>query len=90
MSKSNENATTISLARWLDRVRRSLPPGVDLGLSPAEEVALLDLARVAAHASERIAAPLSTFLAGVALGSLAPDQRAQRLADLVRELEGRG
>ena len=35
-------------------------------VTPDEQTALLDLARVAAHTSERISAPISTFLVGVA------------------------
>lgn len=88
MAMPDGTAATVSLSEWLDRIRRSLPPGSDLRLSPAEQHALLDLARVAAHTSERIAAPLSTFLAGVALGGLPPEKRVGRLTDLVRELEG--
>ena len=90
MATPSETAATISLVDWLERIRRSLPPGGDLRLSPAEQRALLDVARIAAHASERIAAPLSTFLAGVALGALPPQERAGRLTDLVRELQTAG
>ena len=71
---------TRSLADWLALLRDEL--GADdarLQLSPAEERALLDLARIAAHASERIAAPLTTFLAGVALADLPSTERAERV-----------
>jgi len=48
-------------ADWLERVAEAL--GVTAP-DPAEREALLDLAGVAARASERIAAPLSCWLAG--------------------------
>lgn len=77
---------TITVGEWLDRVRASLDSSADLSLTTAEEQALLGLARVAAHASERIAAPLSTYLAGVALGGLPPEGRANALAKLLQDL----
>lgn len=46
---------------WLDRFADALSvPRLD----PAEAEALLDLARVVAHGTERTNAPLATFLAG--------------------------
>jgi len=81
---------TVSLGAWLERLRGQLSDGATLAISPPEVTALLDLARVAAHTSERIAAPLSTFLVGVAIGSLPGDVRAARIAELVRHLEQGG
>ncbi|GGI05186.1 DUF6457 domain-containing protein [Egicoccus halophilus] len=52
-----------------------------------ERAALLDLARIAAHTSERWTAPLSTFVAGVALADLPADERARRLRALVDDLD---
>lgn len=78
---------TVSLDAWLERLRGQLPAGISLTISSAESAALLDLARVAAHTSERIAAPLSTFLVGVAFGGLPEGVRAARIAELVRSLE---
>ncbi|MGH6655032.1 MAG: DUF6457 domain-containing protein [Actinocrinis sp.] len=40
----------------------------ELALDAAQQQALLELARVAAHSVARPAAPLTTFLAGYALG----------------------
>ena len=77
---------TVSLDAWLERLRGQLPDGATLAISPREVTALLDLAREAAHTSERIAAPLSTFLVGVAFGGLPGDVRAARIAELVRHL----
>jgi hypothetical protein len=41
----------------------------ELALSAEQQSALLDLARTAAHSVARPAAPLTTFLAGYALGA---------------------
>jgi hypothetical protein len=52
---------------WLTRLSAEL--GIaDLDLDSDAVQTLLDLARDAAHEVERIAAPLSTFLVGVAVG----------------------
>ena len=58
MDQSNE------LEEFLERVRSLLgpnPPAVGAG----EVEAILELARVAAHSSERRAAPVTTYLAGL-------------------------
>jgi hypothetical protein len=88
--ESTPDEATLSLAEWMERLRAALPPGSDTGtdLSPEEERLILDLARVAAHTSERIAAPLTTFVAGLALAGLAPAERAHRLRELLAHLEG--
>ena len=78
----------MTLAEWLEALRARLgATDARLELTPAEERALLELARVAAHSSERIAAPLTTFIAGVALADLPAAERAERLDSLVAELE---
>ena len=51
----------IPLALWLEKLGGILGPSGGPGLSEEEQTALLDIARIAAHTSERIAAPLSTF-----------------------------
>jgi hypothetical protein len=73
-------------AEWLDRLRTELGDDPRLALSAEEERLLLDLARIAAHSSERIAAPLGTFLAGVALAALPQAEREDRLRGLVEAL----
>jgi hypothetical protein len=58
----------------------------ELGVTPltdAEVEALLDLAGVAAHASERLAAPLTCFLVGRA--GMAPDEALARANRMVGE-----
>jgi hypothetical protein len=79
---------TLSLAAWMDRLRASLAAEGDprTDLSTEEERLILDLARVAAHTSERIAAPLTTFVAGLALAGLTPEDRARRLRELLEKL----
>lgn len=77
----------MTMAEWLERLRTELGGDERLGLSTAEERLLLDLARIAAHSSERIAAPLTTYLAGVALADLAPQERVARLQALVERLD---
>ena len=81
-------APAIAAEAWLEMVRQLLSGDAGtLPLDAAERAALLDLARVAAHTSERIAAPLSTYLAGLALASIPAAERAERIAALVRRLE---
>ena len=80
--------TGLTLDAWLDRVRRALgaaDPGI--GLGPDERDAILDLARVAAHTSERIAAPLTAFILGAALRDLDPTARIERIRALTAALE---
>jgi hypothetical protein len=75
-----------ALEEFLERVRSLLgpnPPAVE----PGEVEAVLELARVAAHASERRAAPVTTYLAGLVLGGAAPEAREAFLDDLVVKLE---
>lgn len=67
------------LEQWLHdaAVELGLPPGLDRDL-------LLDLARDVAHGVARPAAPLTTYLLGVAVGRGAdPAEVAARLAALV-------
>ncbi|MFH1474446.1 MAG: DUF6457 domain-containing protein, partial [Chloroflexota bacterium] len=63
------------------------PADVVDGAGPAERAVLLDLARIAAHRGERIAAPITTYLAGVAFASLDPAERLARLRALAAALE---
>ena len=49
-------------------------------INPAEAQAVLDLARVVAHGSQRRYAPVAAYAAGLAIGvGTDPDQRAERL-----------
>lgn len=85
MASTNEQGE-VSVAEWLEGVREGLPSTNDLALGPDDERELLDLARIAAHRSERIAAPLTTFLVGVALADLPAADRTERIARLKARL----
>jgi hypothetical protein len=61
---------------WIDAVRDAL--GLDV---PVDVDAILDVARVAAHNVARPAAPVTTFLLGVAVARGADLTDAQRLVD---------
>jgi hypothetical protein len=71
---------------WFELLRAQLPATAPAP-SDAEVDALLDLARVAAHTSERWAAPVSTFVAGVALAAEDPADRVERIRELTARLE---
>ena len=75
----------MELDQWLAAVasRLDLPGGP---LTETEVSVLLDLARDAAHEVERVAAPLTTFLAGVAVGrGLSLEDAARTLTNLLAE-----
>lgn len=76
----------LALGAWLDRLSTLLSASAPQ-VTPAEQAAILDLARIAAHASERIAAPISTYLVGLAFASLEPRERAGALHEIVTRLE---
>jgi hypothetical protein len=79
---------TLDLEAWLTRLDPHLPAGVVAEAGADERAVLLDLARIAAHGSERIAAPITTYLAGVAFADLPRAERLARLRELARALEG--
>jgi hypothetical protein len=73
--------------RWIEAACAEL--GLDPGQVPVK--AVLDLARDAAHQVERPAAPLTTFLLGLAVGAGAPlADAARQLADLAARWEPSG
>jgi uncharacterized protein DUF6457 len=74
------------LHEYLERVRSLLGPNPP-SVAEGEVEAILELARVAAHSSERRAAPVTTYLAGLVLGGAAPEAREAFLDDLVVKLE---
>jgi Domain of unknown function (DUF6457) len=67
---------------WLTEVAE-ITGRPELDLSAEQQALVLDLAREAAHGVARPAAPLTTFLAGYALGS---EGGLGRLGELVFEL----
>lgn len=74
---------------WLDELATALP-GPDVAIGEAERDVLLDLARIAAHTSERWTAPISTFVAGLALAHSAPQERLELLRRVVERLDDPG
>jgi hypothetical protein len=82
---NDANPPTIPLEEWMAAVGRRLPDTTDV-LTPGEISALLELAREAAHRSERKVAPLTTFLAGVAFGSIHAPEREARIRQLTEAL----
>ncbi|HEX6075918.1 MAG TPA: DUF6457 domain-containing protein [Micromonosporaceae bacterium] len=72
-----------TLEDWTDAVRRRL--GLDADL---DEALVLDLAREAAHGVARPAAPITTFLFGVAVARGAdPRTTAEKIIELARGWE---
>jgi hypothetical protein len=74
------------LNEFLERVRSLLGPNPPV-VGQGEIEAILELARVAAHSSERRAAPVTAYLAGLVLAGAAPEAREAFLDDLVVRLE---
>jgi hypothetical protein len=72
---------------WFEQLRAALPDGVSTVFTDDERAALLDLARVAAHTSERWTAPVSTFLVGLAYADAAPTDRAAAIRALVERFD---
>lgn len=72
---------------WLDRLATTLGPELLAELGLEERVALLDLARIAAHRSHRSAAPITTYLVGLSLASSSRADRLTRLHELARRLD---
>jgi hypothetical protein len=72
---------------WFAQLLNALP-GEARPVTEDERVALLDLARVAAHTSERWTAPVSTFLIGLAYADATPSERAAEVRELVARFDG--
>lgn len=87
MPEDRPTRESIPLTQWFETLGGILGPSGGPGLSEEEQAALLDIARIAAHDSERIAAPLTTFLAGVAYAGLSTTERAAALRALAERLD---
>ncbi|MEY3019784.1 MAG: hypothetical protein RLZZ272_768 [Actinomycetota bacterium] len=90
---TSDPSTSLTPDAWFARVAAALDEHhgsasvADGGtVDAATRDALLDLARIAAHSSERWTAPVTTWLVGIALAGSSPAERAARLAGLVAEL----
>jgi hypothetical protein len=71
---------------WLEQLRSALP-GDPAAVTDEEREALLDLARVAAHTSERWTAPVTTFLVGLAYATTPAADRAEAVRALVERFD---
>jgi hypothetical protein len=83
-------SAAVPLDAWLERVRAELgtesPP-----LANAEREALLELTRLAAHTSERVAGPFTVYALGMAVAGLPEEDRLERIRSLAEGLApGRG
>lgn len=80
---------SIPMDEWLRRLAAATGPSAD-GVSVAtdERRAILEIARVAAHTSERVAAPISTYLLGLAMAAIPTDRRAAELERIRRAVGG--
>ncbi|HYT25981.1 MAG TPA: DUF6457 domain-containing protein [Actinomycetota bacterium] len=74
------------MEEFLEKVRGLLGPDAPT-VGEGEVEAVLELARVAAHASERRAAPVTAYMVGLAVAGAAPEAREAFLDDLVVKLE---
>lgn len=75
----------MTLKEWLEAAGAALDVA-DVNLDDDAVQTLLDLARDAAHEVERVAAPLTTFLVGVAVGrGAALESAAARTTELLLE-----
>jgi len=73
----------VTLVEWADLVRAELELDESERLDRADVDRVLDLAKDAAHSVARPAAPLTTFLMGIAVGRGAdPQEVAARLSRL--------
>jgi hypothetical protein len=72
---------------WIADFAGRLPGGAAAVPSAEEQRFILELSRIAAHASERIAAPIISYMVGIVLAPLDEAARTEELARLVAELE---
>ena len=68
------------MKRWIDAVQKELDLAVEI-----DEGAILDVARDAAHTIERKAAPITTYLLGIAVAGGADAKEAtEKIATLAK------
>ena len=76
------------LDAWLEQVRDELGAESPT-FADAEREALLELTRLAAHTSERVAGPLTVYALGMAVAGLKVDDRLERIRSLAARLASR-
>jgi hypothetical protein len=78
----------MAMDEWLRRLADAAGPTPEpLTISVVEQRLLLDIARVAAHTSERVAAPISTYLVGLMMATVSPELRGQELDRIRRAID---
>jgi hypothetical protein len=77
-----------SAHEWIPSFAERLLGDRDALPTAEEQRLILELSRIAAHASERIAAPIVSYMVGLALAGSAPASREERIARLVADLGG--
>jgi hypothetical protein len=87
MPDDRPSGAAIPYATWLATVHEIIGDAGGPELTADERDALLHIARISAHTSERITAPLTTFLAGVAYGSLPAKERLAAIQALASRLK---
>ena len=85
MTSDEAENRMIDLPTWLDGLA-GLDDLAGVTVSRDEQRALLELTRIAAHRSDRIAAPITAYVAGLALASFPAADRASALARVVAAL----
>ncbi len=85
MNAPDDAAAGVPLDEWLERVRSAIGAGVP-ELDAGEREALLDLTRLAAHASERVAGPLTVYLLGMTLAGRDTESRVEAIDELMGRL----
>ncbi len=87
----NDASGTLRLGEWLAELRRAAGMAPEAyGVDAETERAILDLTRIAAHRSERIAAPISAFLLGMAAAEMRENERAPWIRSVAAALEAAG
>jgi hypothetical protein len=86
-SEQEGAAPILDLVEWLTQLSLHLPADTATEVGPEERSLLLDLARVAAHRSQRTAAPITTYVVGLALATVPVAERRSWLAQIVERLD---
>jgi hypothetical protein len=76
---------TLSMEDWLRKLEAAADFHIPVTIT--ERRLLLDIARVAAHKSERVAAPISTYLLGLAMSKVTAERRSgelERISEALR------
>lgn len=77
---------SLDLRAWLAELAR-VPAVGGATASRDEQRALLELTRVAAHRSDRVAAPITAYIVGLALAARPSAERARALEAIVAALQ---